>query len=76
MERLEEFLRSIVAKDREKEMQMQELSSQSEVNMLNLQYLTHKYNDVVTKLNDQLGQVKVLKDDKKEAGGKYTNHYK
>ena len=66
MERLKEFSRSVVVKDREKEAWMQELSFQSEVDRLNLQDLTRKYNDVVTKHNDQLGQVKVLQGDKKK----------
>ena len=66
MERLEEFLRSVATKDREKEVQIQELYSQSEVDKLNLQDITRIYNDVVTKLNNQLGQAKVLQDDKKK----------
>ena len=66
MERLKESSRSVITKDKERKVRIQELSSQSEVDRKNLQDLTCQYNVVVTKLNNQLGQAKVLQDDKKK----------
>ena len=55
VKRLEDFSKSVAAKDREKDIRIQELSSKWEEERHNHQDLAHKYNDVVVKLNTQLG---------------------
>ena len=64
MEILEEFSWSTATKDREKDMRIQELSSQWEVERHNLQDLFHKYNEVVIKHINELERVKVLLNEK------------
>ena len=65
IERLEEFSKSVAAKDREKDMHIQEIHSKWEEKRHNLQDFARKYNDVAVKYSTQVGQVKVLINEKK-----------